>query len=122
MDGDACSHLTDEAAEVQFPPPLNQVASEHSYRTAKWDRPYLPSLQMGEVSPVESSAEAGQRLVPLVPEGGPGAGPSKSDCRALGDGPERDGGSPASAPLPSCPTWRPRFWTHPRRSRWDSVP
>ena len=63
-DGDACSHLTDEAAEVQFPPPLNQVASECSYRTAKWDKPYLPSLQLGKLSPVESSAEAGQRLVP----------------------------------------------------------
>ena len=91
MDGDACFHLTDEAAEVQFPPPLNQVTSEHSYRTAKWDRPYLPSLQMGKVSPVESSAEAGQRLVPLVPEAGPGSRPSKSDYRALGDGPGRDG-------------------------------
>ena len=63
-DGDACSHLTDEAAEVQFPSPLNQVTSERSYGTAKWDKTYLPSLKMGKLSPAESSAEAGQRLVP----------------------------------------------------------
>lgn len=90
-DGDACSRFTDGAAEVQFPPPLNQVASERSYRTASWDRPYFPSLQMGKLSPVESSAQAGQRLVPLVPEAGPGSRPSKSDYSALGDGPEREG-------------------------------